>query len=118
MDNDRSSERMQHAPQKILRARMLRLVENGFRRPLLDDHAAVDEQHAIRDVLGKRHFVGDDHHGHTVIGEFSHDAQHVADRVLFIDGGVIVEQGPAKSVLNRPQHARTQDFLRRVLHPL
>ena len=31
---------------------------------------------------------------------------------------VIVEQGPAKSVLNQPQHARTQDFLRRVLHPL
>ena len=37
---------------------------------------------------------------------------------LFIDGGVIVEQGPAKAVLNQPQHARTQDFLRRVLHPL
>ena len=45
-------------------------------------------------------------------------ARDVADRVLFIDGGVIVEQGPAKSVLNQPQHARTQDFLRRVLHPL
>ena len=45
-------------------------------------------------------------------------AKDVADRVLFIDGGVIVEQGPAKSVLNQPQHARTQDFLRRVLHPL
>jgi polar amino acid transport system ATP-binding protein len=38
--------------------------------------------------------------------------------VLFIDGGVIVEQGPAKSLLSRPQQVRTQDFLRRVLHPL
>jgi len=28
MDNDRSLERMQHAPQKVLRARMLRLVED------------------------------------------------------------------------------------------
>jgi len=45
-------------------------------------------------------------------------AKEVADRVLFIDGGVIVEQGPAKTVLNQPQHARTQDFLRRVLHPM
>ena len=45
-------------------------------------------------------------------------AREVADRVLFIDGGVIVEQGAAKSLLNQPQHARTQDFLRRVLHPL
>jgi polar amino acid transport system ATP-binding protein len=45
-------------------------------------------------------------------------AREVADRVLFIDGGVIVEQGPAKTVLNQPQHPRTQDFLRRVLHPM
>jgi polar amino acid transport system ATP-binding protein len=45
-------------------------------------------------------------------------AREVADRVLFIDGGAIVEQGPAKAVLNQPQHARTQDFLRRVLHPM
>ena len=44
-------------------------------------------------------------------------ASDVADRVLFIDGGVIVEQGKAKSLLDKPQHARTQDFLRRVLHP-
>ena len=45
-------------------------------------------------------------------------AREVADRVLLIDGGVIVEQGPAKAVLNQPQHPRTQDFLRRVLHPM
>jgi len=45
-------------------------------------------------------------------------AREVADRVLFIDGRVIVEQGSAKAVLNQPQHPRTQDFLRRVLHPL
>jgi polar amino acid transport system ATP-binding protein len=45
-------------------------------------------------------------------------AREVADRVLFIDQGIIVEQGPAKEVLNNPQNARTQDFLRRVLHPM
>ena len=45
-------------------------------------------------------------------------AREVADRVLFIDGGVIVEQGPPAEVLARPQHARTQDFLHRVLHPI
>jgi polar amino acid transport system ATP-binding protein len=45
-------------------------------------------------------------------------AREVADRVLFIDGGVIVEQGPAREVLTQPAHPRTQDFLRRVLHPL
>ena len=45
-------------------------------------------------------------------------AREVADRVIFIDGGVIVEQGPPADVLNAPQHPRTQDFLRRVLHPM
>jgi polar amino acid transport system ATP-binding protein len=30
----------------------------------------------------------------------------------------VVEQGTAKSLLSQPQHPRTQDFLRRVLHPL
>jgi polar amino acid transport system ATP-binding protein len=43
-------------------------------------------------------------------------ARDVADRVLFLDGGVIVEQGKAKDVLGAPQHPRTQDFLRRVLN--
>ena len=45
-------------------------------------------------------------------------AREVADRVMFFDGGVMVEQGAAREVLNQPQHPRTQDFLRRVLHPM
>lgn len=45
-------------------------------------------------------------------------AREVADRVIFMDQGVIVEEGEADAVLTRPQHARTQDFLRRVTHPL
>ncbi|MEO8136566.1 MAG: amino acid ABC transporter ATP-binding protein, partial [Betaproteobacteria bacterium] len=45
-------------------------------------------------------------------------AREVADRVIFIDRGRIVEQGPARTVLSAPQHERTQDFLRRVTHPL
>ena len=45
-------------------------------------------------------------------------AREVADRVLFLDHGVIVEEGPARAVLTDPGQARTRDFLRRVLHPL
>ena len=45
-------------------------------------------------------------------------AREVADRVIFIDRGVIVEQGAARAVLTAPQNERTQDFLRRVTHPL
>ncbi len=38
-------------------------------------------------------------------------AREVADRVIFMDGGVIVEQGSPDEVFDRPQNPRTQDFL-------
>jgi len=41
-------------------------------------------------------------------------ARDVADRVVFMDGGVVVESGPPKDVINNPQHPRTQSFLRRM----
>jgi polar amino acid transport system ATP-binding protein len=44
-------------------------------------------------------------------------ARAVADRVIFMDDGVIVEEGSADQVIGRPQHERTQSFLKRVLEP-
>lgn len=41
-------------------------------------------------------------------------AREVADRVVFMDEGVVVEQGPPEEVLDRPTHERTQRFLRLV----
>lgn len=40
-------------------------------------------------------------------------ARDVADRIVFMDGGVIVEEGPADQVVNNPQHQRTKEFLAR-----
>ncbi len=42
-------------------------------------------------------------------------AKEVADRVFFIDGGVIMEQGPPEQVFGNPQNQRTKDFLNKVL---
>ncbi len=42
-------------------------------------------------------------------------AREVADRVIFIDEGVIVEEGTPEEIFNNPQHPRTQDFLNKVL---
>jgi polar amino acid transport system ATP-binding protein len=44
-------------------------------------------------------------------------AREVADRVIFMDGGVIVEEGPAKEVLDRPREQRLQRFLSLVGNP-
>jgi polar amino acid transport system permease protein len=41
-------------------------------------------------------------------------ARDVADRVIFMDGGRIIEEGPAADVIERPKHARTQRFLRLI----
>ncbi|MDQ6419699.1 amino acid ABC transporter ATP-binding protein [Paenibacillus sp. LHD-117] len=42
-------------------------------------------------------------------------AREVGDRLLFMDGGVIVEEGVPREVLANPQHPRTKDFLSKVL---
>ena len=45
-------------------------------------------------------------------------AQQVADQVLFIDGGVVLESGPPAQVLTEPTEARTRQFLHRILDPI
>ena len=42
-------------------------------------------------------------------------AREVADRVIFMDEGKIIEEGTPEEIFNNPQQARTQDFLRKVL---
>ncbi|MEU5980255.1 amino acid ABC transporter ATP-binding protein [Streptomyces sp. NPDC047315] len=42
-------------------------------------------------------------------------AREVADTVVFLDDGVVVEQGAPSAVLDRPQHERTRSFLSKVL---
>jgi putrescine transport system ATP-binding protein len=41
-------------------------------------------------------------------------AREVADRVVFMDGGVVVEAGPPREVINNPRHERTKAFLSRI----
>jgi len=42
-------------------------------------------------------------------------AREVADRVLFMDEGVIVEEGTPDEIFSNPQNPRTKDFLNKVL---
>ena len=79
-----------------------------MRRPLLDDRAAVHEHHAARDLARS---------GMTMI-VVTHElgfAREVASRVVFMDRGAIVEEGPPQEILARPQHPRTREFIAAVL---
>jgi ABC-type polar amino acid transport system ATPase subunit len=57
------------------------------------------------------------HEGTTmiVVTHEMHFAQQAADRVVFMEGGEIVEQGPPELVLDTPRDPRTKQFLRRFL---
>jgi cystine transport system ATP-binding protein len=44
-------------------------------------------------------------------------AEHVADQVLFLDGGVVVERGTSAQVIADPREERTRQFLKRILDP-
>ncbi|MGI6330571.1 MAG: amino acid ABC transporter ATP-binding protein [Zhaonellaceae bacterium] len=45
-------------------------------------------------------------------------AREVADRVVFMDKGVIAEEGSPKEIFNNPKHERTREFLKRVLNEM
>jgi cystine transport system ATP-binding protein len=45
-------------------------------------------------------------------------AQQVADQVLFLDGGVVVERGTSAQVIGDPRQPRTRQFLQRILDPM
>ena len=53
-----------------------------------------------------------------VVTHEMHFAREIADRVVFIDGGDILEVAPPEVFFVRPQHPRTQRFLKKVLDPL
>jgi polar amino acid transport system ATP-binding protein len=42
-------------------------------------------------------------------------ARDIAHRVCFLDGGVLLEQGPPEAIFTNPQQARTQQFLQRII---
>jgi polar amino acid transport system ATP-binding protein len=101
--------------QRVAIARALAMQPQAI---LFDEPTSALDPELVGEVLAVMRGLAEDGMTMVVVTHEMGFAREVADRVLFIDGGMIVEQGPAKSVLTEPSHPRTQDFLRRVLHPL
>ena len=57
--------------------------------------------------------LADEHMTMVIVTHEMGFARDVADRVIFVDGGVIVEQGDPKEVINNPKEERTRQFLSR-----
>jgi len=101
--------------QRVAIARALAMQPKAI---LFDEPTSSLDPELVGEVLEVMRDLAQDGMTMLVVTHEMHFARDVAHRVLFLDHGVIVEEGPAKSLLSAPQHPRTQDFLRRILHPL
>ncbi len=98
--------------QRVAIARTLALQPKAI---LFDEPTSALDPELVGEVLQVMRNLAQQGMTMIVVTHEMQFAREVADRVCFLHSGQIVEQGHADEVLLRPQEARTQDFLRRVL---
>lgn len=84
---------------------------------LFDEPTSALDPETVGDVLAIMRGLADEGMTMIVVTHEMAFAREVADRVVFMDGGVVVEEGPADEVIGNPQQERTRNFLSRVLDP-
>lgn len=82
---------------------------------LFDEPTSALDPELVGEVLNVMRHLADDGMTMLVVTHEMGFAREVADEVAFMDGGVIVEHGPAAEVIGNPQHERTQEFLSSLL---
>ena len=91
--------------QRVAIARALAMQPKAI---LFDEPTSSLDPELVGEVLAVMRALAEDGMTMVVVTHEIRFAQEVADRVLFLDHGRILEEGPAKQVLTTPQHARTQ----------
>lgn len=76
-----------------------------------DEPTSALDPELTQDVLKVIRDLAAEHMTMVIVTHEMSFARDVADHIIFMDGGVIVEEGPASDLINNPQHARTQAFL-------
>ncbi|MQA76918.1 MAG: ATP-binding cassette domain-containing protein [Streptosporangiales bacterium] len=84
---------------------------------LFDEPTSALDPELVGDVLGVMRQLAEEGMTMLVVTHEMQFAREVADKVLFMDGGVVVEQGHPEQVIADPREARTKEFLARVLNP-
>lgn len=82
---------------------------------LFDEPTSALDPELVGEVLSVIKKVADTGITMIVVTHEMSFAQDVADQVVFMDGGVVVEQGTPKEIFLRPKEERTKKFLKRVL---
>jgi polar amino acid transport system ATP-binding protein len=81
---------------------------------LFDEPTSALDPELVGEVLRVMRALADGGMTMVVVTHEMGFARDVADRVVFMDGGVVVEEGPPASVISNPSHERTRSFLRRM----
>ncbi|GAA3283476.1 amino acid ABC transporter ATP-binding protein [Paenarthrobacter aurescens] len=84
---------------------------------LFDEPTSALDPETVGDVLAVMRKLAQEGMTMLVVTHEMGFAREVADRVVFMDAGVVVEEGPAENVISAPTQPRTKEFLRRVLDP-
>ncbi|MFG2560340.1 amino acid ABC transporter ATP-binding protein [Streptomyces sp. NPDC048496] len=99
------------------RVAIARALSMGPGLMLFDEPTSALDPELVGDVLGVMRTLADEGMTMMVVTHEMGFARDVADRVVFMDDGRVVEEGAPEDVLTRPEHPRTKAFLARVLHP-
>ena len=78
---------------------------------LFDEVTAALDPEMVREVLDVMMDLAKNGRTMIIVTHEMHFARDVADRIMFMDGGVVVEEGPAKQLIEHPQEERTKQFL-------
>ncbi len=76
-----------------------------------DEPTSALDPELTREVLGVIRSLAAEHMTMVIVTHEMFFARDVADRIIFMEGGVIVEEGPASQVINNPREERTRAFL-------
>ena len=82
---------------------------------LFDEPTSALDPELVGEVLQVMRTLADEGMTMLVVTHEMGFAREVGSRLIFMDGGHVLEQGDPREVLANPQHPRTQDFLSRVL---
>ncbi|NKQ53406.1 amino acid ABC transporter ATP-binding protein [Amycolatopsis sp. K13G38] len=84
---------------------------------LFDEPTSALDPELVGEVLGVMRRLAADGMTMIVVTHEMQFAREVADKVAFMDDGVVVEEGRPDQVIVEPRHERTREFLARVLNP-
>ncbi len=85
---------------------------------LFDEPTSALDPELVGEVLGVIKELADEGWTMVIVTHELAFARSVADEVIFMDGGVVVERGPAAEVLRAPRQERTRQFVQRLNHDI